>query len=182
MVAADAGRQPQRSPLQPLPSVWDLVESDSGNCLGRKCPDYAECFYFGPARRCTGRNILVVNHALFFSDLALRRVGAGLLPDYQAVIFDEAHTLEDVAADHLGLQVSQGGVEYLLNKLSTPRTHKGHARRRSATTRRSRSSDDARQAAERFFAAVRGWQPSRGRGAPAASASRASFRTCCPKS
>jgi hypothetical protein len=55
----------------------------------------------------------------------LRREGASLLPDYKTVIFDEAHTVEDVAADHLGLQVSEGAIEYLFNKLYMPRQQKG---------------------------------------------------------
>src|SRR5690349_2717487 len=59
--------------FQPLPVVWDLVESDSGNCLGRACPDYSRCFYFKARRQMSGAQLLVVNHALFFSDLALRR-------------------------------------------------------------------------------------------------------------
>src|SRR6266478_1931376 len=111
--------------FQPLPSVWDLVESDSGNCLGRKCPDHDKCFYYKARRQIYGANVLIVNHALFFSDLALRRSGCSLLPDYQVVIFDEAHTLEDVAADHLGLKVSRGSVEYLLNKLLSQRHDRG---------------------------------------------------------
>ena len=78
---------------RPLPAVWDEVESDSGNCLGRKCPTYKECFYYQARRRVQHAQLLVVNHALFFSDLALRREGASILPDYDAVIFDEAHTL-----------------------------------------------------------------------------------------
>ena len=72
-----------------------------------------------------GAQLLIVNHALFFSDLALRRAGVGLLPEYKVVIFDEAHTLEDVAADHLGIDIGQGSVDYLLNKLCVPRTGKG---------------------------------------------------------
>ncbi|MBA4187069.1 MAG: helicase [Planctomycetaceae bacterium] len=112
-------------PIQPYEPVWDLVQSDSSNCLGRKCPHHTECFYFQARKRVFGANILVVNHALFFADLALRRSGGGLLPDYNAVIFDEAHTLEDVAADYLGIAVSQGSVEYVLNQLLAPRTQKG---------------------------------------------------------
>jgi len=112
-------------PFQPYEPVWDLVQSDSSNCLGRKCPSHGDCFYFQARKRVFGANVLVVNHALFFADLALRRSGGGLLPDYNAVIFDEAHTLEDVAADYLGLSVSQGGVEYVLNQLLAPRTQKG---------------------------------------------------------
>jgi ATP-dependent DNA helicase DinG len=110
--------------FQPLPAVWDLVESDTGNCLGRNCRDYDECFYYKARRRIFGAQVLVVNHALFFSDLALRRAGASLLPDYKVVIFDEAHTLEDVAADHLGIQVSRGAVDYQLNRLFHQRGHR----------------------------------------------------------
>jgi ATP-dependent DNA helicase DinG len=66
-----------------------------------------------------------VNHALFFSDLALRREGGNILPDYDIVVFDEAHTLESVAADHLGLAVSNGQVDHLLNRLYNDRTQKG---------------------------------------------------------
>src|SRR5262249_59029979 len=90
--------------FQPLPAVWDLVESDSNNCLGRNCPENERCFYFKARRQVYSANVLVVNHALFFSDLALRRSGASLLPKYQVAILDEAHTLEDVAAEHMGLQ------------------------------------------------------------------------------
>jgi ATP-dependent DNA helicase DinG len=120
-------RDGSRSDLsfQPLPSVWDLVESDSGNCLGRQCPDHGDCFYYKARKQVFGAEILVVNHALFFSDLALRRAGASLLPNYRVVILDEAHTLEDVAADHLGLQISRGSIEYLLNKLHSARTGRG---------------------------------------------------------
>jgi ATP-dependent DNA helicase DinG len=61
--------------------------------------------------------LLIVNHALFFSDLALRRVGASILPDYEAVVFDEAHNLEAVAGDHLAWAVTSGQVQYILSKL-----------------------------------------------------------------
>lgn len=116
-----ATRDGSRSDLEfrPLPSVWELVESDSGNCLGKKCPDYNDCFYFRARRQVHGARILIVNHALFFTDLALRSLGrdVGILPKYQVAIFDEAHTLEDVAAEHLGLTLTRGQLDYLLNKL-----------------------------------------------------------------
>jgi ATP-dependent DNA helicase DinG len=148
--------------FQPPPAVWDLVESDSGNCLGRGCPDYAKCFYFQARKRIFGAHLLVVNHALFFSDLALRRQGANLLPDYKVVIFDEAHTLEDVAADHLGLQISRGSVEYLLNKLFNPRTRRGllaFIPNEDAVAQ----TEITRHAAERFFASIRVWAASQPR-------------------
>ena len=110
-----------------------------------------------------GANILVVNHALFFSDLALRRLGGGLLPDYDAVIFDEAHTLEDVAADHLGISLSQGGVEYVLNQLLAPRTQKGILATLGDGDAVAQL-DATRQAAERFFAAIHDWHASQPNG------------------
>ncbi len=59
--------------LRPLPSVWDAVASENGNCLGKNCPRYKECFYFRARRRMWSANILVVNHALFMTDLAPAR-------------------------------------------------------------------------------------------------------------
>ncbi len=111
--------------FRPSGAVWDEVASDSNNCLGRSCPQHEKCFYYRARRRVHHAQILIVNHALFFSDLALRRQGASILPDYQAVIFDEAHNLEAVAADHLGIGVTSGQVEFSLNKLYNDRTQKG---------------------------------------------------------
>ncbi|MCA9108120.1 MAG: helicase, partial [Planctomycetales bacterium] len=109
----------------PLPSVWDEVASDSGNCLGRRCPTHGKCFYYAARRRMQNAQVLLVNHALLFSDIALRRHGVSLLPDYQVVILDEAHTIEQIAGDHLGLRISSGQIEYQLNKLFNERNGKG---------------------------------------------------------
>jgi ATP-dependent DNA helicase DinG len=111
--------------FRPRPAVWDEVQSDSSNCLGRKCKTYNQCFYFRARRRVHNAQLLIVNHALFFSDLALRRVGASILPDYEAVVFDEAHNLEAVAGDHLGLGVTSSQVQYILTRLYNDRTNKG---------------------------------------------------------
>lgn len=111
--------------FRPASAVWEEAASDSGNCLGRKCPTYDKCFYFLARRRAVNAQILVVNHALFFSDLALRRQNASILPDYDAVVLDEAHTIEAVAGDHLGLGVTSGQIQFTLNKLFNDRTNKG---------------------------------------------------------
>lgn len=111
--------------FRPLPSVWDEVRSDSANCMGRSCPNHNQCFYFAARRRLQNADILIVNHALFFSDLSLRRMGVSILPDYHTVILDEAHTLENVAANHLGLSVSWQQVKFILNKLYNSRQQKG---------------------------------------------------------
>ncbi len=116
-----------RSDLEfyPVPLVWDEVQSEHSNCLGKKCQTYRHCFYYKARRRIWDADLLVVNHSLFFSDLALRREGANILPDYDVVIFDEAHKIEAVAGDHLGLSASNGQIQYLLNKLYNDRTNRG---------------------------------------------------------
>lgn len=111
--------------FRPLSEVWDEAQSDHGNCLGRKCPTYDDCFYFKARRRAWNADLLIVNHALFFSDLSLRREGVSILPEYDVVILDEAHTIEGVAGDHLGVSFSNSQVEFLLNKLYNDRTQKG---------------------------------------------------------
>ena len=119
--------------FKPLPIVWDEVQSDHGNCMGKKCPTHDSCLYYKARRRIWNADVMVVNHALFFSDLALRRDGVSLLPDYDVVVFDEAHTIEQVAADHLGLAISNGQVEYLMGKLFNDRTNKGLLMRMTST-------------------------------------------------
>jgi len=110
--------------FRPTPEVWDEVASDHGNCMGRNCPTHQTCFYYRDRRRVQHAQILIVNHALFFSDLALRRNGASILPDYDVAIFDEAHNLESVAAEQLGARVSSGQVNYQLNRLYNYRTQR----------------------------------------------------------
>jgi len=111
--------------FHPTGAVWSEVRSEQGNCLGRKCPRHEDCLYYKARRRLWNADVLVVNHALFFSDLALRREGASILPDYEVAILDEAHTVEAVAGEHLGLSVSSGQFTYQFNKLYNDRTQKG---------------------------------------------------------
>jgi ATP-dependent DNA helicase DinG len=111
--------------FRPLPAVWDEVASDHGNCMGRSCPMYNQCFYYKARRRMQNAQILVVNHALFFTDLALKRENVSILPKFDVVVLDEAHTIEAVAGDHLGLNITNGQVEYTLRKLYNDRTNRG---------------------------------------------------------
>ncbi len=143
--------------FQPLPTVWDEVRSEHGNCLGRKCPTYDDCFYYAARRRVWNADLLVVNHALFFSDLALRREGAQVLPDYDVVVLDEAHTVEAVAGDHMGLAVSSGQIDYLLGKLYNDRTQKGLLVHHQLGELQSLV-DRIRFASDAFFADVRDWR------------------------
>lgn len=112
-------------PALERPGVWERVQSDSDNCMGRKCPTYEQCFYQRSRQAMESANLLVCNHALFFADLSLRRAGAGFLPPYDHVILDEAHAVEDVASDHFGLTLSEGRVEHLCAALYHAGSGKG---------------------------------------------------------
>ncbi|MCR9217549.1 MAG: DEAD/DEAH box helicase [bacterium] len=107
-------------------SVWDKVQSDSGNCMGRRCPSYHQCFYQQARRRAERADLLICNHALFFSDLALRSRDVGFLPAYDHVILDEAHNVEEVAGEHFGVTLSEAKVRYLLNSLMSSKRGKGY--------------------------------------------------------
>lgn len=138
--------------------VWTNVMSDSANCMGRKCPHYNECFYQSARREMDGAQLLVCNHALFFSDLALRVLGTGFLPQYDHVILDEAHGVEDAAADHFGLRLTEWRVSFLLNQLYNHKTGKGYlsdltlqAGDIEPVEKAYRLVEHARQCCERFF-------------------------------
>lgn len=104
-------------------SVWDRVQSDTDNCMGRKCPTYDSCFYQSSRRMLETGNLFICNHAVFFADLKLRQENAGFLPAYQHVILDEAHNLEEGASDHFGLSLTEPRVEHYLSVLY--HTHSG---------------------------------------------------------
>src|SRR6476620_2791196 len=112
-------------PNIPDRDVWDKVCAEHGNCLGKKCKFYEHCFWQAAKRRMQGGNILVVNHALFFSDLALRMAGVNYLPKYDLAILDDAHTIEDVAGQHFGIKVTECGLRYQLRTLYDTRKGKG---------------------------------------------------------
>lgn len=117
-------------PALERPEVWDHVRSDTDNCMGRKCPTYQKCFYQGARRELEKANLIVCNHALFFSDLAMRQRpsggGGAILPPYDQVILDEAHNVEDAACEHFGLSLAQPRVTRLLRTLFSPRRGKGY--------------------------------------------------------
>jgi ATP-dependent DNA helicase DinG len=87
--------------------LWSRLDARRDRCLGTKCRDYDRCFLTLMRQRAMEADIVVVNHHLFFADLAIRKSDvAAILPDYSAVIFDEAHDLEDIATDYFGFHVS----------------------------------------------------------------------------
>jgi ATP-dependent DNA helicase DinG len=107
-----------RAELRTLPEsagIWSEVHSGSDTRIGPRCTFYADCFVTKMREAAKKAQLVVVNHHLFFADLALRGPhGAAVLPDYDAVIFDEAHLLEDIATDFFGISVSTQRIEVLL--------------------------------------------------------------------
>jgi len=105
---------------------WSRVASETETCLGPKCPFHARhCFYYRNRREAEEADILVANHALVLADLEL---GRQLLPDYSRLVLDEAHHLEDTATKQLGLEVTQYGVQRLLNGLAATGRGRGGGR------------------------------------------------------
>jgi ATP-dependent DNA helicase DinG len=108
--------------FEPAPEVWDEVASEADVCLRARCPHFDRCFYQKARREANAADILVVNHHLLFSDIAVRRQqgnfgGTAVLPPYRRVVLDEAHNLEDAATSHLGVRVTRRGVYRLLGRL-----------------------------------------------------------------
>jgi ATP-dependent DNA helicase DinG len=109
-------------PAQPRPEVWDEVVAEPDLCQRLKCPHYGKCFLFAARRAAAHADVIVVNHHLLLSDVAVRRVSqnwadAAVLPAYERLIVDEGHHLEDAAAGHLGTTVTQRSLARLFNRL-----------------------------------------------------------------
>ncbi len=106
----------------PSDEVWEEVRSDGDICLKARCPHFQACFYQQSRRRAAAADLLVVNHALLFSDVQLRRAldnwtQSAVLPPYAHVILDEGHNAEDAATSHLGAEVTRTGLFRLLSRL-----------------------------------------------------------------
>ena len=98
---AELKKLPQASP------VWDKLDARRELCSGQKCEQFDRCFLTLMQRKARESDIIIVNHHLFFADLALRdNEYASIIPDYQAVVLDEAHEIEEVAGKHFGVQIS----------------------------------------------------------------------------
>ena len=106
-----------RSELTFLPDdaeLWNRIDARSDLCSGQKCPEFQRCFITAMHQRAQEADLIIVNHHLFFADLAIRQDDFGsILPEYSAVVFDEAHEIEDVASDYFGRQISSYRFEEL---------------------------------------------------------------------
>jgi len=108
-------------PVTPSSEIWDEVSAEADLCPRLQCPHFDACFLFKARRKAAEADVVVVNHHLLSADLAVRRASenwkeAAVLPPYDRLILDEAHHLEDVAASHLGAQVTSRGIRRLLGR------------------------------------------------------------------
>jgi len=113
-----------RAEIKNLPessTAWSKVDARSDLCTGQKCPNFERCFITLMHQRALESDIIIVNHHLFFADLSLRDENheGGILPEYEAVVFDEAHEIEDVAGQYFGVSISNYRVQELRRDIST---------------------------------------------------------------
>jgi ATP-dependent DNA helicase DinG len=132
------------------------VSSSSETRIGAGCAYFSECFVTNMRRQAEAAQLLIVNHHLFFADLALRGPHPGrVIPDYDAVIFDEAHQLEDIASDFFGMRVSRARIDRIARDAERALAMVGAADALFAGSNGARSVSGTRAAAEAFWSALR---------------------------
>ena len=146
-----------RAEIDDLPEtsqLWAKLDARSDACLGQSCPDYERCFITEMRRKAAESDVIIVNHHLFFADLAIKQQAraapdAGVLPDAGIVIFDEAHELEDVASSYFGISLSNIRFEELARDLETMLRAK-----QALSSGITSASQTMRERARMFFAAL----------------------------
>ena len=149
----ETGDRAEISGLPEASAVWSKLDARTDACLGSSCPDYRRCFITEMRRRALESDIVIVNHHLFFADLALRQEAAGapdagILPEAAAVIFDEAHELEEIASNYFGLSVSNIRFEELTRDIDVL------LRGKEGTAGLSAITQQLRERARMFFAGL----------------------------
>lgn len=144
----ETGDRAEISNLSEHSSAWAKVDARGELCTGQKCAQFERCFITEMQRRALASDIIIVNHHLFFADLAVKENDfASIIPEYEAVVFDEAHELEDVAGQYFGLSVSNFMIDDLRKDILSL------ARRKSlGTPELDRVLMGLQDATERFFA------------------------------
>ena len=145
-----------RAELSGMPessALWSKLDARTEACLGSTCPDYRRCFITEMRRKAIESDIIIVNHHLFFADLSVKQEAAGapdvgILPEAAAVVFDEAHELEEVASSYFGLSVSNIRFEELARDTDTLLRGKEGAQNLPAATQQ------LRERARMFFAGL----------------------------
>ncbi len=112
-----------RAEIKKLPessAAWAKIDARAELCSGQKCPQFERCFITRMHQKAAESDLIIVNHHLFFADLAVKEDERGaIIPDYNAVIFDEAHEVEDVAGQYFGVSISSGQIEDLTRDVAS---------------------------------------------------------------
>lgn len=115
----ESGDKSELRELAEASSTWWKMDARGDLCSGQKCKQFDRCFITEMHRRAAASDIIIVNHHLFFADLAVRdQAYSAILPDYSAVVFDEAHEIEDVAGQYFGMSVSNLQIQELIKDVS----------------------------------------------------------------
>jgi ATP-dependent DNA helicase DinG len=143
-------------PFKISKDLWEHVCCEFGNCLSKKCQHFSACFYWRERKKWDEAHILVANHALFFTDMKMKSIEKAenslLPPRFCAVVIDEAHTLEDCAANNLGLRLSDTGTRWFLAKLFNESNGRGLLMVAGAGAMEARKSvSSVRESVELFF-------------------------------
>jgi ATP-dependent DNA helicase DinG len=108
--------------FEPNPALWNKICREPDLCMGKKCAHFNDCYYYKAKKKQYHAQILVVNHHLFFTNIVSAEQ---VLPQFDAVVFDEAHNLEDVATNYLGAEVANSQIKFLIDTIYNPNTDKG---------------------------------------------------------
>ncbi len=149
----ETGDRAELSGMPESSALWQKLDARAEACLGTTCPDYRRCFITEMRRKALESDIIIVNHHLFFADLSVKQQAtgapdAGILPEAAAVVFDEAHELEDVASSYFGLSVSNIRFEELARDTDALLRGKEGAEKLPAATQQ------LRERARMFFAGL----------------------------
>jgi ATP-dependent DNA helicase DinG len=149
----ETGDRAEISGMPESSALWNKLDARTEACLGTTCPDYRRCFITEMRRKALESDIIIVNHHLFFADLSVKQEAtgapdAGILPEAAAVIFDEAHELEEVASNYFGLSVSNVRFEELARDTDAMLRGKEGAEKLPAATQQ------LRERARMFFAGL----------------------------
>jgi ATP-dependent DNA helicase DinG len=171
----ETGDRVEIDDLPEASAVWSKLDARSEACLGQTCPDYGRCFITEMRRRAAESDVVIVNHHLFFADMAIRQQAggapdAGVLPEAGVVIFDEAHELEDVASSYFGISLSNVKFEELVRDVETLLRAQGELKAEVVT-----AAQMIRERARMFFGALPMRVNARGDGRGSASEGRMPF-------
>jgi ATP-dependent DNA helicase DinG len=149
----ETGDRAELSGIPESSALWQKLDARSDACLGSTCPDYRRCFITEMRRKALESDLIIVNHHLFFADIAVKQEAAGapdagILPEAAAVIFDEAHELEEIASNYFGLSVSNVRFEELA------RDTDALLRGKEGTANLPAATQQLRDRARMFFAAL----------------------------